>query len=175
MGYNAGGRAEMKVLIVHASRYGSTAEVAESIGDTLREGGHDVVVWAAREMPSPRSYDVVVAGSAVHVGRALGELQRYFAKHKTDLAAKRVALFAVAGNLRDNTEENRRQAEAALRPLSEGLTCIAVGAFAGVVDLRKMPFLFRFLMRSAKVRSGDYRKWDEIRAWAADLSNRLVE
>ncbi len=165
----------MKVLIIHASRYGSTAEVAESIGDTLREAGHDVVVWAAREMPSPRSYDAVIAGSAIHAGRALGELQRYFAKHKTDLAAKRVALFAVAGSLREDTEENRRQAEAALRPLAEGLSCMALGTFAGVVDLRKMPFLFRFMIRSAKIGSGDYRKWDEIRAWAADLSKRLAE
>jgi len=164
----------MKVLIVHASRYGSTAEVAEAIGDTLREGGHDVVVWAAREMPSPRSYDAVVAGSAIHAGRALGELQRYFAKHKAELTVKRIALFAVAGSLRGDTEQNRRLAEAALQPLSEGLTCLATGTFAGVVDLRKMPFLFRFLIRSAKVGSGDYRKWDEIRAWAACLSKRLA-
>jgi len=164
----------MKILIVHASRYGSTAEVAESIGDVLRESGHDVVVWAAREMPSPRNYAVIVAGSAVYAGHALGDLQRYVAKYRGELASKRVALFAVAGNLRDDTEENHRQAEAALLPLEQGLSCVARGSFAGAVNLRRMPLPVRFFMRLMKAAPGDYRRWNEIRAWASDLSARLA-
>ncbi len=165
----------MKVLIVHASRYGSTAEVAEQIGDVLRGGGHDVVVWAARETPSPRNYDAVVAGSAIYGGHVLGDLQRYFAKYKDELASKRLALFAVAGNLHADADGHKRQVEEALRPLAPGVPCVARTAFAGVVDLRRMHWPTRLLMRLSKAESGDYRKWNEIRSWASDLSKRLEE
>jgi len=165
----------MKVLIVHASRYGSTAEVAEQVGDVLRESGHDVVVWAAHETPSPRSYDAVVAGSAIYGGRILGDLEKYFAKYRTELASKPLALFAVAGKLGDGVDEHRRQAEAALRPLVRGRTCLAQTAFAGVVDLRRVPWFLRPLTRLGTAQSGDFRKWDEIRAWASALSSQLGE
>jgi menaquinone-dependent protoporphyrinogen oxidase len=164
----------MKILVVHASRFGSTVDVAESIGDVLRESGHDVVVWAAREMPSPRNYAVIVAGSAVHAGRALGGLQRYVAKYKGELASKQVAFFAVAGSLRDDTEENHREAEAALLPLEQGLRCVARGSFACVGNSRGMPLLVRFLMRLMKAVPGDERTRNELRVWARDLSARLA-
>ncbi len=165
----------MRVLIVHASRYGSTEEVAETVGDVLREAGHDVVVWSARELPSPRNYDVVVAGSAVYGGRVLRDLERYIAKYRGDLASKRVALFAVSGSLRDDTEENHRQTEAALAPLEREMGCIARGSFAGAIDLRRMPLPIRLFMRLVRARSGDYRKWEDIRAWADGLSKQLAE
>jgi menaquinone-dependent protoporphyrinogen oxidase len=110
----------MKILMVHASRYGSTAGVAERVGDVLRKAGHDVVVLTAREMPSPRNYALVVVGSAVHDGRVVGDLRRYVTQYRGELASKRVALFAVAGNLRDDTEENHRQAKAALLLSNKG-------------------------------------------------------
>lgn len=53
-----------EVLIVHASRRGSAADIAERVGDVFREAGHDVVVWTACEMPSPRNYALVVVGGA---------------------------------------------------------------------------------------------------------------
>jgi len=165
----------MKVLIVHASRYGSTAEVAEQIGDVLREGGHDVVVWAARETPSPRNYDVVVAGSAIYGGHVLGDLQNYFAKYRDELATKRLALFAVAGNSRADADGHRWQVEMALRPLAPGIPRVAQTAFAGVVDLRRMYWITRILMRVGRAEPGDDRKWNEIRSWASDLSKRLGE
>jgi menaquinone-dependent protoporphyrinogen oxidase len=165
----------MKILIVHASRYGSTADVAERVGVVLREVGHDVVVWTACEMPSPRNYALVVVGGAVHDGRAVGDLRRYVTQYRGELASKRVALFAVAGNLRDDTEENHRQAEAALLPLEQGLSCIARGSFAGVVNPRRMSLPARFRMRFMKAVPGDDRTWNDVRAWASALSVRLAD
>jgi flavodoxin len=114
--WDAGGRWGMKILIVHASRRGSAADIAERVGDVFREAGHDVVVWTACEMPSPRNYALVVVGGAVHAGRVVGDLQRYVTQYRGELASKRVALFAVAGNLCDDTEENHRAGRSGSSP-----------------------------------------------------------
>jgi menaquinone-dependent protoporphyrinogen IX oxidase len=165
----------MKILVVHASLHGSTTQVAEEIGDVLREGQHDVVVWAARELPSPRSYDVVLAGSAIRAGRVSEDLERYFAAHGTELAGKPLALFAVAGSPQDDTEEGRTRAVEALLVLASGRNCLAQTAFAGVVDLRKRPWLLGLFARSARTESRPLASREEVRAWAADLARRLAE
>jgi menaquinone-dependent protoporphyrinogen oxidase len=165
----------MKILIVHASRHGSTAEVAEQIGDVLRESGHDVVVWAAHETPSPRNYDAVVAGTAIYGGRALADLEQYVATYRNELASKRLALFAITGDLGADMDEHRRQAEAALRPLATGASCLTQTAFSGVVDLRRAPWHTRLGMRLRKAQSEDHKNWDEVRSWALELSKRLGE
>lgn len=104
----------------------------------------------------------------------MGDLQRYVTQYRGELASKRVALFAVAGNLCDDTEENHRQAEAALLPLEQGVSCIARGSFAGVVNLRRVSLPARFLMRFMKAAPGDDRTWNDVRAWASALSARLA-
>jgi len=57
------------VLVGYASRMGSTREIAEAIGAELVSRGFTVEVAAAEKAPSARSFDAVVLGSAMYVGR----------------------------------------------------------------------------------------------------------
>jgi menaquinone-dependent protoporphyrinogen oxidase len=54
-----------RALIVHASRHGGSAGIAERIGEVLREAGVDVVVAKARDLPDPRTFDACVVGAGV--------------------------------------------------------------------------------------------------------------
>ena len=62
----------MHVLVVCATKHGSTAEIAETIGAALREAGQEVDVRAAREVPRPawaREIGGSLDGGAVRGGR----------------------------------------------------------------------------------------------------------
>ncbi|HEX3608394.1 MAG TPA: flavodoxin domain-containing protein [Solirubrobacterales bacterium] len=57
----------MKVLVAHASRRGSTAEIAEAVAGTLRRGGVAADCEAAHDVKSLEPYGAVVLGSAVYM------------------------------------------------------------------------------------------------------------
>jgi len=60
----------MNVLVTYASRCGSTAGVAERIGQTLRTSGHSPQVLSVEEVKDLGSYDAVIL--AVQFGPASG-------------------------------------------------------------------------------------------------------
>ena len=58
-----------RVLVAYGSKFGSTAEIAQAIGTTLRVAGLEVDVKPAREVRSLEPYRAVVLGSAVYMAR----------------------------------------------------------------------------------------------------------
>lgn len=58
----------MKVLVTYASKYGSTAEIAEVIGKELIKREYEVEVKPISEVGSLAEYDGFVIGSAVYAG-----------------------------------------------------------------------------------------------------------
>ena len=69
------------VLVVYASKHGSTAEIAEAIGSTLQDEGFDAEILPAAEAGDPASYDAVILGSAIYAGSWLKEALDYAAVH----------------------------------------------------------------------------------------------
>ena len=57
-----------KVLVTFATKYGATADIAEKIGDVLRQTGLEVDWVDAGQASEVKSYDAVVLGSAVYAG-----------------------------------------------------------------------------------------------------------
>ena len=57
-----------KILVTYASRFGSTAGVAEAIGKVLAENGAQVDVLPMRQVKDLAAYQAVVAGSAINGG-----------------------------------------------------------------------------------------------------------
>ena len=58
----------MKLLVTYASKYGSTAEIAEVIGKELRKRSYAVDVKPADQVNRPESYDGFVIGSGLYAG-----------------------------------------------------------------------------------------------------------
>lgn len=82
-----------RVLVGYASKYGSTAEIAEAIGKTLRAAGLDVDVQRAGDVHSLDPYRAVVLGSAVYTARWRRDAVRLLARRR-DLARREVWLFS---------------------------------------------------------------------------------
>ncbi|MBA7710139.1 hypothetical protein ES703_119071 [subsurface metagenome] len=61
----------MKVLVTYASKYGSTAEVAEKVAEILRSKGLEVDLSRAKAVADISSYDAVILGSPFRAFRWL--------------------------------------------------------------------------------------------------------
>jgi menaquinone-dependent protoporphyrinogen oxidase len=168
-----------KILVTYASRAGSTAEIAESIGKTLSEYGAQVDVMPMNAVKDISSYRAVVAGSAIRGSKWLPEAMQFVQTHRSTLARKPFAMFTVCITLAMKNAENYRTGvagwvapvRAIVKPLDEGF-------FAGMLDFKKLPFNWDTLMLRLTVAlgifpDGDHRDWNAIHSWAKGLSSTL--
>lgn len=170
----------MKLLIVYASKYGSTAEIADVIGKELRKRSHQVtvtVVDKVDEADSPENFDGFVIGSAVYAGSWLKKAAT-FLQHNKDLLASRPVWFFTSGptGQGDPNEimggwdfpENLESIRAQIQPKD-------VILFHGNIDPDKLNFAERMIIKSVKATVGDYRDWLVIRSWAGKIDLDLKE
>jgi menaquinone-dependent protoporphyrinogen oxidase len=169
-----------EILVAYASRAGSTAGVAEAIGQTLAESGAQVEVRPMKDVEDLAPYQAVVAGSAIQGGRWLPEAMQFVQTHRAALAQKPFAAFLVCmtlaianGKYREHVADFLQPVRALVRPVSEGL-------FAGVLDIGKVPsFRDRLMFRLSVIfgvwSEGDHRDWSAIRAWADSIRPLLLQ
>jgi menaquinone-dependent protoporphyrinogen oxidase len=84
-----------KILVAYASKHNATAEIANAIGETLRQS--DALEVDVRSVDSVKDialYDAVVLGSAVYVGRWQGEAADFLKQHEKELAQRPLWLFS---------------------------------------------------------------------------------
>lgn len=164
-----------KILVTYASRTGTTAGVAEAIGETLAESGAQVEVLPVDEVQDLSPYSAVVAGSAIQGGQWLPEAMQFIQENQSALNRKPFAAFLVcitmamfgADKYRQAVAEWMQPVRATVRPVSEGL-------FAGALDIDRVPSLgnrlkFRLAVMSGVWKEGDHRDWDAIHEWASTL------
>lgn len=162
-----------RILVVYASSYGTTAEVARTIGDVLSGAGAAVTVAAAAEAPAPDGFDAVVLGSPIYSGDLLPDLNAYVDAHEATLQARPAALFATSMRLRDESEDMRQSVLGTLDRLRILLQPVAIGLFAGALWYDKLPAIARLQVQTKGLPEGDFRDWDAIRAWALGIRGLL--
>jgi menaquinone-dependent protoporphyrinogen oxidase len=167
-----------KILVAYATAAGSTGEIAEAIGQTFREQGAQVDVRRAKEVTDIGGYGAVVLGSGVRAGRLYRDAETFLETYQTALSKIQTAFFIVCGAMKERTEDNCREAESYLDAFLEkapNIQPVAKGMFAGAIDLARLSWLFRVLLkRVMKEPGGDYRDWDAIRDWAIQTYPALI-
>ena len=85
-----------KILIVYASKTGSTKTAAKLLADAL--SGRDVTLCKATDAASdPSAYDVVVMGSSIRYGKMYKPMREYVKKWDAVLGAKQTGYFLLCG------------------------------------------------------------------------------
>jgi menaquinone-dependent protoporphyrinogen oxidase len=159
-----------RTLVTYASKAGSTAEVAARIGETLAKRGSAVDVLPIGKVSDLTPYGTVVVGSAIRMGRVLPEVKSFIEKNQAALQKKSFSTFVVCLTLKDDTAENRTAVAAYLDPVRALVKPASEGLFAGVMNPNKIGLLDRLIMMAMKSPEGDYRKWDQITAWAEGVA-----
>jgi menaquinone-dependent protoporphyrinogen oxidase len=169
-----------KILVVYASRAGSTAEIAEAIGRTLAENGAQVEVCRMNDVYDLTPYRAVVAGSAIQGGKWLPEAMQFIQKNRVVLAQKPFAAFMVCITLgMANAEKYRPGLAAWMAPVRALVRPVSEGYFAGSLDLDKATpsfnsLLLRLAVAFGALPKGDHRDWNAIHAWAESLARALA-
>jgi menaquinone-dependent protoporphyrinogen oxidase len=153
------------ILVVYATKHGSTREVAEAVAETLQNEGFEVEIHAAGLVQALDPYTAVVVGGAIYIGRWHPDAISFLKRHRDELATLPVAVFGMGPRTLEphDVESSRSQLTKALAKVS-GVTPCAVGIFGGVVDPDVMHFPF------SRLPASDARDWDAIRAWARELA-----
>ena len=159
-----------KVLVAYATRAGSTAGVAERVAEVLNRNGFAAAAMRVGEVRDTAPYAAVVLGSSVRAGKLKPEALKFLGKNKADLNAKPFAAFIVCLTMKANDDKNRTAAGAYLDPIRLQVKPLSEGLFAGALNLEKLGFVERTIMKAMKAESGDFRRWDEVEAWAASLA-----
>jgi menaquinone-dependent protoporphyrinogen oxidase len=160
----------MRVLVTAASKHGATAEIAQAIGDVLAGRELDVTVAPVDRVAAVDGYDAIVAGSAVYAGHWLKPAKEFLERHADTLMERQVWLFS-SGPLGDPAvpEEDPVEVEWLMRETG----AVEHRVFAGVLDRDRLSLTERAVAKVVRAPYGDYRDWDDIRAWAAEVAKRL--
>ena len=158
-----------KILVTYASRYGSTAEVAQAVAAQLCARGEAVEVRAVADVTDISRYRAVVVGSAVRMGQWLAPAVKFVEAHKDALSRVPVAYFSVHMLAVDDSEASRQKRAAYVAPVHAILAPRHEAFFAGKIDSRQFTLLDRLMTKATGSVDGDRRNWQAISTWADQL------
>ncbi|MDV2482661.1 flavodoxin [Methanoculleus sp. Wushi-C6] len=163
-----------RILVAYATRYGSTAEVAEAIGDELRKAGDAVDVRPVTEVDDLSPYRAAVIGSPIYMGKWLPESQVFIERNQQRLREMPVAYFAAGLTIEEDKPEYLRKAEASMDQVRMLVKPADVGLFRGKIETDGLSFTDRTIVKLIRAKTGDYRNWSAVRAWAQAVRGKIA-
>jgi len=188
-----------KILVAYATMAGSTAEVAEAIGEEIAKSGVQVDVLPLSEVDELESYVGVVVGAPMIMGWHRGALG-FLKKHRKAFQRVPLAIFVTAMSLTKTGEmslpdvpvtvdealpkppakegslsfrERYARLTNYLRPIlsaTRPAKPVSIGVFGGRLEYGRLKWwAVLFAMLIVQAPPGEKRNWPAIRAWASEL------
>jgi len=163
------------ILIAYATKYGATAEIAEKIGQVLRQAGLSAEVQPADRVADLTAYKAVVLGSAVYAGQWRKEAATFLEANEKQLADRPVWLFSSGPTGKGDPVQLMKgwRFPEAQQPIADRIHPRDIAFFHGVLDMQKLSLPEKVIVKGIKAPVGDFRDWDAITAWAAAIAEAL--
>ena len=192
-----------RILVTYATMAGSTAEVAQVVGEEIAKSGLQVDVLPIAEVNGIDEYGGVVVGAPMILGwhrAALGFLR----KHRSDFQRIPLAFFVLSMSLtkteemaaegisitvderlpkppadpkRLNFKERYARLSNYLRPILRAVQPAkpaSIGVFGGRMEYGRLKWwAVLFAMLIIQAAAGDRRNWPVIRQWAANMAKQF--
>ncbi|MEO8287662.1 MAG: flavodoxin domain-containing protein [Chloroflexota bacterium] len=163
-----------KALVAVASKHGSTYEIASAIAEELRKFAIEVDfadLCKVDHIDNIRDYNAVILGSAIYAGRWMPEARNFAEQYQPQLSMLPVWLFSSGPLGADDKQPPVDPAK-----ISTGLIRVEASdhkVFEGKLDPADLGFGERLILKVVKSPTGDFRDWEDVRAWADEIAGAL--
>ncbi len=166
-----------QVLVTYATKYGATAEIAEKIGQVLRQAGLHTDVLPADRVSNLSSYKAVILGSAVYIGGWRKDATKFLKVNEKVLAEQLVWLFSSGPTGEGYPVELTKgwHLPKALQPIADRIQPRDIAVFHGAIHMQKLNLIEKWMIKNIKAPLGDFRDWDAITSWATAIADVLKE
>jgi menaquinone-dependent protoporphyrinogen oxidase len=169
------------VLIAYATKHGSTAEVAQFMGEVLRERDFSVTIAAAETVESVAAYDAVLVGSPIYGGMWLTETSQFLERFADALSQKPTYFWMTCIRVLEPDGFEHAQHEYVYQPLMKRIGVRDIGVFAGKLKQDEINWDDRWTLAARYdgkdlpgTRDDDFRDWNAIRAWTVTVRDMLA-
>jgi len=166
---------DTKVLVAHASKYGATMEIAKKIAQVLQQEGFRAELAPVKSAGDMAQYQAVVLGIAVYIGNWRKEGIAFLKDHEQLLAERPLWIFSSGPTGRESSEAFMKgeRFPKSQQPLMDRIRPRDAVVFPGAIDMDKLNFLDRLVIKNVKAATGDFRDWNAITTWATGIAGEL--
>ena len=162
-----------RALIAYATKYGTTKEIAEEIQGVLTENGIESDITNVMETGTIDSYDAVILGSPVYMGKMLVEARDFCQRYKPYLIDKWLAIFVDGISCCPPEANNTSPMIAAINEMSEYVRPAMKKIFAGAFSPVGLSEGDAQIADMVHPPVGDFRDHEEIRTWAREVASAI--
>jgi menaquinone-dependent protoporphyrinogen oxidase len=164
-----------RVLVAYDSKHGSTADIAEKIGDVLCENGFRVDMRPALKVEDISPYDAIVIGSPLYYATFLPGALKFLERHRNILAVKKVALFATSTSVDKETgmvdKNHLRLISSVLKKFPEIKIIEPIGLMPGKFYFKEIfPVEVINFKQADYDERGDLLNFDFVRSWTEEIA-----
>ena len=158
----------MKNLILYSTKYGSVGKTASMLAEKLV--GDTDIRNINDGAPGLDNYDTIILGGSIYVGKIQNEIKFYMDDNLDKLLAKNIGLFVNAGEP-DESEMKKQFENSFPKELLD--KAIAIDVFGHAVDITKVTFIEKILLRLLKKIKDSYSDFfeDKINKFADKINS----
>lgn len=163
------------ILIAYATRSGSTGDVAEQIGASMREAGLDAEVQPVQKVQSITGKAAIILGTPLYFGQFPSNFRKFLIRHRQALDSLSPWCFVLGPVRRDPVDFDAARNQA-VRQFERfpWLHPAEVHVFGGCWSLDRMPFPFTLVRHLPVENTGDdIRDWVAVQNWAHGIVQQM--
>lgn len=164
-----------RALIAYATRYGTTKKIAEEILEVLAENGIESDLISVLETGTIDSYDAVIMGSPVYMGKMLVEAREFCKQYRPYLIDKWLAIFVDGISCCPPGETDTSPMIAAIDEMIEYVNPAMKKGFAGAFSPDNLSEADAQIADIVHPPVGDFRDHEAIRIWAQEVASAILE
>ena len=159
-----------RILIAYGTKHGATEEIAQAIAEEIERAGNDVDCVRAEQVSGIDSYDAVVLGSAVYMGRWRAPARKLLKREAKALSSRPLWMFS-SGPV--GQPDPSFAAPPGIEKRAERLGARGHVVFGGRMPVEPANFIERSMVDKCKPELRDLRDWGAVRAWAAGVASSV--